>query len=173
MYTIRASYNLGRHTYVEVRDYENYTKFVFVESAYRGLNTTTPTIKEFCLNLQRWNQLVWNLEEIKLAVDDQVEGKEIRFTQHLGGNHYVRVNSGFEVVDLRRFWLPDGQSEIRATRNGIALKFDEFRKLTSFLPHIEKVVPELTDVQPCYMEPDHANLLGALYCSECNPNFTL
>ncbi len=84
MYTIRASYHLGRHTYIEVRDYKNYAEFVLVESAYRELNAT-PTIKEFPLNLQRWNQLVWNLEEIERAVADHAEGKEIRFTQHLGG----------------------------------------------------------------------------------------
>ncbi len=82
----------------------------------------------------------------------------------------MQANSGFKVVDLRWLWLPDGQSEIRATRKSDSLEIRRVPEMTSLLPDIEKVVPELTDVQPCYMRSDHCNQLGALSCFECNPN---
>ena len=31
-------------------------------------------------------------------------------------------------------------------------------------------LPELDGVVPCYVQSDHMNQLGALRCSECNPN---
>jgi hypothetical protein len=169
MYKIRESFHLGRRTYLEVRDYTNYAELVFVKSTYEGWNTT-PTITEFCLNFQRWNHLAWTFEEIERAVADHEDGKDVHFKQHLGGNHYVQVNSGFKVVDLRRFWLPEGQTQIRATRKGIALNFDEFRKLVSLLESIVGILPELSSVEPCYLRSDHCNVLGALSCAECNPN---
>ena len=33
-----------------------------------------------------------------------------------------------------------------------------------------KGLTELDGVVPCYMQSDHMNQLGALRCSECNPN---
>ena len=33
-----------------------------------------------------------------------------------------------------------------------------------------RALPELDGVVPCYVQSDHINQLGALRCSECNPN---
>ena len=38
------------------------------------------------------------------------------------------------------------------------------------LTEIGRVLPELDGVVPCYVQSDHMNQLGALRCSECNPN---
>ena len=33
-----------------------------------------------------------------------------------------------------------------------------------------RALPKLDGVVPCYMQSDHINQLGALGCSQCNPN---
>ena len=38
------------------------------------------------------------------------------------------------------------------------------------LTEIGRALPELDGVVPCYVQSDHMNQLGALRCSECNPN---
>ncbi len=130
-----------------------------------------PTVNEYRLSLQRWSQLVSNLQEIDLAVSDHKDGRQIHFEQHLGGNQYVHIKRGFPAVDLRHFHIPDDSTVLQPTRTGIALNFEEFEKLTRLIPKIEQLAPEVTTIQPCYMDSDHANLLGALYCTECNPNY--
>ncbi len=73
-------------------------------------------------------------------------------------------------MNIRKFWLPEGEERAVATRKGIALRFDEFKVLVQSVNDINCHVPELADVVPCSMREDHQNQLGALSCSECNPN---
>ena len=42
--------------------------------------------------------------------------------------------------------------------------------MKELLTEIGRALPELDGVVPCYVQSDHMNQLGALRCSECNPN---
>ena len=44
------------------------------------------------------------------------------------------------------------------------------RSLKELLPEIRNALPKLNGVVPCFQQSDHMNHLGALQCSECNPN---
>ena len=113
---------------------------------------------------------MWQTEDINEAVRKQKAGEDVHYRCHLGGNNYVQVNSGFPVVDLRKFWLPGGKTDVQPTRRGIPLKFEEFDTLLKLKAEIEQVIPELNGTQPCWMDDDHMNQLGYLTCAECNPN---
>ena len=74
------------------------------------------------------------------------------------------------VHDIRQFWLPEHTDQVQLTRKGIALKFDEFDTLIKLKAEIEQVIPELDQMQPCWMSDDHMNQEGLMNCRECNPN---
>ena len=168
MLTTRATYQLGKYVTVEVKDYGNKNIVVVLSQSIYINNLLTK--KDYILSIKRWQQLMWHLDEIQQAVTDHKEGKDVHFKYHLGRNNFVQVNRGFKVVDVRQFWLPEGKTEIHPTRRGIAIKFDEFDTLIKLKAEIDQMIPELDQVQPCWLDNDHMNQLGALSCGECNPN---
>ncbi len=168
MATTRVSYQIGRYVGVEIRDYgHGRVEVVFSQDVYVDRVLTK---KEFELTLHRWQQLTWCIGDIEESIKEHTDGKDVHYSYRLGANVHVQVNSGFKVVDIRKFWLPEGRTKVCPTRKGIALKFDEFDALVKLKAEIEQVIPELNEVQPCWMDSDHMNQLGALACPECNPN---
>ena len=168
MFTTRAAYQLGKYMSVEVHDHgDGHIEVALIQTLYEK---NLLTKKDYTMTLQRWQQLVWQTEDIKEAIQKHKAREDIHYNWHLGGNNYVQVNSGFPVVDLRKFWLPEGKNDPQATRRGIPLKFEEYDTLIKLKAEIEQVMPELKDTQPCYMDSDHLNQIGYLRCAECNPN---
>lgn len=159
MITVLGTYELGNGFVMKILDDGYGPEILFNKND-----------KEYLLTLQRYQQLLESVEDIQKAVNDHKQGKDVHYMNHLGGNNYVQVNSGFKVVDVRKFWLPQGQIEVRPTKKGIALKFDEFDTLVKLRTEIEQKIPELASVRPCWTGDDHMNQLGALSCSECNPS---
>lgn len=45
----------------------------------------------------------------------------------------------------------------------------EYLNLKSHLSSIEKAVPQLETIEPCFLQDDHQNQLGMLRCAMCNP----
>lgn len=46
-------------------------------------------------------------------------------------------------MNIRHFWRPEGTSEKRATRKGVALNFDQYTRLKEFLKVLTDRIPEL------------------------------
>ena len=168
MFTTRATYQLGKYVSVEVHDHgSDHIEVALIQTLYEK---NLLVKKDYTMTLQRYQQLMWQKDEIEEAIRKHKAGVDVHYSWHLGGNNYVQVNSGFPVVDLRKFWLPEGKNQVQATRRGIPLKFDEYDTLIKLRAEIEQVMPELKDTEPCYMGNDHMNQLGYLRCTECNPN---
>ena len=72
-------------------------------------------------------------------------------------------------MDIRKFFIPHGETEIRATRQGLAVRIREWTKLKMIMGAIDDAHPTLATSVPCFHRDDHMNQLGALQCSECNP----
>jgi hypothetical protein len=100
------------------------------------------------------------------AIEKAVEEYPSNFKYHLGENHYVSITEGYGRVDLRKFWLPQGEDQIKAMHKGISLTFEAFGKLRDCVPTIDSHIPELEDVVSCF----HQNQLDLLRCSGCSPN---
>jgi len=96
--------------------------------------------------------------------------QDVKLRLHLGGNVFVSLTSGIWCVDIRQFFMPKGEEEVRPTREGIALRFGEYQKLCEIMPMLPDLIPALNSVQLCRLQDDHQNQEGAMQCVECNPN---
>jgi len=69
----------------------------------------------------------------------------VAYRAHIGDLYYVSVTSGYGCVDIRCFYVPYGlaSENMRPTRSGIGLRFDEWAHLLELLPTIYKQHPEL------------------------------
>jgi len=41
----------------------------------------------------------------------------VSYKQEIGGGYYVSVTAGFYCVDIRKFFIPHGETQIKATRS--------------------------------------------------------
>ena len=131
-----------------------------------------PTKKGISLNMSRWKRFCMCTPDIEKIMVQLTQGvrKNLEFKHHIGGNVQVTYQplGQFPFIDIRQFWIPEGEEELKPTRKGISLTFAQWEDLVQSIEDIEKAIPELTDFIPC---PDaHQNQEGALHCLECNPN---
>ena len=157
----------GDDTFVTVSDYKDNVYIHIRKYDTNEDGKLFPTKKGAALIPCRWNELLMSIDDIKKAVP---AFRSESYSKHLGGNWYVSVSKDIACVDIRRFWQPEEGQDVVPTRKGIGLRFTEFEELVKLLDEINSYVPELADVIPCLSREDHQNQLGALKCSECNPN---
>jgi len=85
----------------------------------------------------------------------------------------VSVTTGFQCVDFRKFFVPYGQTEIKASRKVVALRLmSEWSEMRKLVEAVNNTYPALGTALPCYLADDHQNQLGALQCRECYPFVT-
>ena len=134
--------------------------------------------KRIHLNTAQWVDLRMYAEQITTVT--RVEGSEQEDERrwHLGGNVYATIKKGWPFVDFRKFWIPEdcirkdcmlpGDFQVRPSKHGISLTYEEWYRLTELMEPFESTIPGLKEQQSCLM--DHANQMGMLRCSHCNPN---
>ena len=96
-------------------------------------------------------------------------GESVSYKQHIGGGYYVSITSGFYCVDIRKFFVPYGETDVKPTRRGIALRLWEWEDMKKIIDTINNAYPTLGTALPCYLGNDHLNQMGALQCTECYP----
>ena len=72
-------------------------------------------------------------------------------------------------MDFRKFYMPEGQSEERATREGIALRLREWDAMRAIVQSINQSCESLGNAVSCFEGNDHCNQLSALQCTVCYP----
>jgi len=117
--------------------------------------------------LHRWAQFRLCVDEVDKSVTALGSKEAVNTRIHVGGGYYVSVTSGFQCVDMRRFYLRDGK--LKPTREGVALRLSEWTDLCGLMQTISDARPKLGAAIPCYLAEDHQNQLGWLECIECNP----
>ena len=71
------------------------------------------------------------------------DGDPISYKQSIGGA-YVSVTSGFYCIDIRRFYLPYGETtDVRARRQGLALRMREWSEMRNIIDSINSAYPTL------------------------------
>jgi Transcriptional Coactivator p15 (PC4) len=108
-------------------------------------------------------------EEVSDAVKQRRTGQSITLKTHLGGGIYCTMNEGFDSVNFRQYFVPEGQQEAIPTKRGISLKFTEWEKFAALVDEMKQLSPDLLLAEPCYMNTNHYNQLGFLNCKECKP----
>jgi len=96
-------------------------------------------------------------------------GDTVNYKQSIGGGYYISVTTGFYCIDVRKFFIPHGETDVKPTRQGIALRLREWDNMKKIIDAINNKYPALGTALPCYLSDDHQNQLGALQCRECYP----
>jgi len=155
----------GEDIFVHLRQYE-------VEKDEKtGTKGFYPTKVGVTLIPSRFETLTTHEEEINSAVAEMRKyyKKPVDVKLHLGGGFYCTIKSGFDCVNIRKYFVPPGQKEPIPTKKGLALKFNEWKVLTQLIEDIKSIAPELAEATPCYGRDDHANQEGMWTCTECCP----
>lgn len=117
----------------------------------------------------RWASFLLLQADIDEAVKQLQEKKFVSYFEHFGGGWYVSVSTGIWCVDLRQFYLNE-KSEIKPSKQGLALRISEWNTLMNLLPLIMSFDVDLLAVCPCSMREDHLNDRNiVLACRECSP----
>jgi len=106
-------------------------------------------------------------------IDDKVKAlrsdKPVQYRAHVGGGYFVSVTKGYKCLNFGKFYLPEGQSEKRPTRRGIALRLREWDAMRGIIQSKNKSFDSLAKAVPCFEGYDHLNQMAALQCMECYP----
>jgi len=130
-------------------------------------------IKQVELSPSRWATLCDHIDEINASARVVQSGSsDIKLCLHIGFGYYVSVTSGFKCVDIRKFYKPykATQSEIKATKRGVALRFHEWSDFCTLAQTLRDNYPSLSAAQPCSLL--HDNQAAFYTCRECHPFVT-
>jgi hypothetical protein len=119
--------------------------------------------------LKQWLEVCDCTERAYKELEKLCKGeKDVSYRQHIGSNMYVDIHAPYRCVHIRRF-LPNNKGELKATEEGVSLRLREFDELCNKMQEIADLT-ELNKVVRCLDQSDHANRMGFLACSNCNPN---
>jgi hypothetical protein len=128
-----------------------------------------PTKKGVCLTPGRLFMLRSKLNEI----DEHLKLQNIPNSQpppayrcHIGNGIYISTGGqGFNCVDIRRYWVPEGQATIAPTRRGICLSPHYWNLMKEKLHELLVIHPELDAALPCIHDAQEE----MMQCRECMP----
>jgi len=73
----------------------------------------------------RWASFLLCPDEIDNQLYKLTQGENLVYQSHYGGGWYVSLTKGFRCIDLRKFYVPFGETTCKPTRTGIALRLGE------------------------------------------------
>ena len=117
----------------------------------------------------RWAQFRQCMDEVETHGKTLIAGKTVACRHPIGGGYYVSVSTGIYCIDIRQFYVPYGEQDVKPTRQGLALRLHEWPQMKKIVDSINAEHPSLGTALPCYMSDDHQNQQGMLECRECNP----
>jgi len=83
------------------------------------------TKKEAVFTPACWASFLLSLDEIDNQLRKLTHGEHVAYRIHYGGGWHVSLTKGFRCIDLRKFYVPFGETTIKPTKTGIALRLDE------------------------------------------------
>ena len=95
--------------------------------------------------------------------------ESVTYKEPIGGGYYISITSGFWCIDIRKWFLPHRETDIKLTLSGLRLGLREWRVMKQIVESINSKYPTLGTTLPCYMSDDHLNQIGALQCRDCYP----
>ena len=163
-------FHIGNTRYVKGTFWNNEWNIHVRQYEWSSAGILFPTKMGIALSLLQWVELLCNLTTIEQTLKDFQEGKTVKLFMHLGSNVYLSVTNSYRVVDIRKWWIPDNEDELKPTRKGIALTFQEWQSLVNICNQLAEEIPEIKQTIPCSFGTDHSNLLSAMQCRNCCPN---
>lgn len=105
---------------------------------------------------------------LSLDMIDEVLNKKEELYFHMGSYIACVIQKDNQCVDIRQYRRPPNEEKLVPTKKGQCRRPQEYKALKSHIVEIEKAVPGLESLIPCYMRDDHLNQSGMLQCSTCN-----
>lgn len=164
MSTTQCSLELGNERYIQACTLDNGERRVDIREWKSSENRQFPTKKGISLNLQLFKTLTLSIDLIDTAL-----AKKEDLNYHIGANIFLTIKGDSPCVNIRKYWKPENEENLVPTKKGICLRPLEYLNLKLHLSSIEKAVPELETIEPCFLQDDHQNQLGMLRCAMCNP----
>ena len=141
---------------------------------------TIPSKKGISLPLQEWKMLCLVAADINQARKDMILKVEsgiiyfkpdVKLTRclHIGGQIFVKAETGFPCIDIRKFWLPDGELEQKPTRKGISLRQEEWDDALNCEEKMDRLYPEIGETVVNFDCHNHNSQLDMLRCIVCTP----
>jgi len=95
----------------------------------------SPTKKGICLWRSRWVTLTRSMSSLSEAVSAFTTYLYVPTDckYHIGGGVYATIDHNYACVNIREYFVPDGQRTEIPTKRGIALRFPEFHRLQELL----------------------------------------
>jgi len=78
------------------------------------------TKKEAVLTPGRWASFLRRLDEIDNELCKLTQGEHIACRIHYGGGWHVSLTKGFRCIEIRKFYVPLGETTIKPTKTAIA-----------------------------------------------------
>ena len=63
----------------------------------------------------RWASFLLCLDEIDRQLEKMFRGEDVTYRNHYGGGWHVSVTSGFQCIDLKKFYIPFGEKTVKPT----------------------------------------------------------
>lgn len=117
----------------------------------------------------RWASFVQCLDEIDNQLQKMSQDEDVAYCSHYGGGWHASVTKGFRCVDLRKWWLPSGQTVCKPTKSGIAIRLSEWPTFKQAVQHLHRDNPTVANFTPCFLNQDHTTQQAIAACEECNP----
>lgn len=164
-------FHLGNERYVVVNEF-NGKMLIHIRQYDMDAKRTVryPTKRGITLNVEKFKKLEeLCVRDINECIKEVQEGKHVNYRYHLGGNVFVTVQSEWPSVNIRKWFLPPGESKELPTKKGIALTFEQWSFIKGAINLVKGLLKEQWDSTVfCEFSEDHQNQLGFLRCS--NPN---
>src|ERR1700690_1685700 len=127
-----------------------------------------PTKLGVCMSAKRFAAFRFRMDEIDERVTDLVEKRGVDAKIHVGGDLFVTIKTGFECVNLRKYFYPPGTQQSVPSRSGIALRLPEWEALKARVTELIGLKPEMANEGRCFDQEDHQNQIDYFNCGECN-----
>jgi len=99
------------------------------------------------LTPNRWRKLIDYWEEINEEIKAFIHmSRSMFYRVHIGDEYYVTINNSARVVDISQFLIlsyPPSCMRVYSTSESVSLRFDKWAHLSTLLPSIHELHPEL------------------------------
>jgi hypothetical protein len=149
-------------TYVHIREYIATDRKVYPTKI--GVALTPVRVKVLRGHFDGIDEALRQLD-VNSSCGVEVGGTGQLYQVHLGGGFYATVNEKINGVDLRRYFVPEGQQKEIPTRKGI---FVPSRQWTFLKKKVDELISLNQEIQMTEVH-FHQGQLEMMECSECSP----
>ena len=127
-----------------------------------------PSKKGIRLSIECFVRLVAMQERVQKFLDRMKNGEQLHKSLLVGGAVYLKLDSPFLTIHIREFYFDDDDSKIKPGQKGIILRLSQWQKIMTRARSLDTIVPNFSEMEPCFERDDHADREVVQACPVCN-----